>query len=313
MRTAVRASAAAAYANPIGVHALVFAGDWTQASIVAAASGAAKAGYDLLEIPAFNADKLDAELTRRIFTEHGVGAACSLGLSLDADISSDDSAIVAAGAAELDKALNFAAAVGASHLCGILYSALAKYPAPPTKQGRVNCVRELKLLAGKAADRRVKVCLEVVNRYETNLLNTAAQAMELIEGEVQHPNVFVHLDSYHMNIEENSMEMAVRLCGPSRLGYVHLGESQRGYMGSGSVDFTGLFRGLADIGYTGPITFESFSSAVVSPDLSNNLCVWRNLWSDSGDLAQHARGYIHQNWRAALVAAQQAKSSKPAV
>jgi sugar phosphate isomerase/epimerase len=49
------------------------------------------------------------------------------------------------------------------------------------------------------------------------------------------------------------MEMAVRLCGKSRLGYVHLGESHRGYMGSGSVDFTGLFRGLADIGYTGRV------------------------------------------------------------
>jgi hypothetical protein len=50
-----------------------------------------------------------------------------------------------------------------------------------------------------------------------------------------------------------SMEMAVRLCGKSRLGYVHLGESHRGYMGSGSVNFSGLFRGLADIGYTGRV------------------------------------------------------------
>jgi hypothetical protein len=103
-------------------------------------------------------------MTRRVFSEHGVGAACSLGLALDADVSSDDSSVVARGAAELDKALTFASAVGAGHLCGILYSALAKYPAPPTKQGRVNCVRELQVLANKAADKGVKVCLEVVNR-----------------------------------------------------------------------------------------------------------------------------------------------------
>jgi D-psicose/D-tagatose/L-ribulose 3-epimerase len=52
-------------------------------------------------------------------------------------------------------------------------------------------------------------------RYETNLLNTAAQAMELIEGEVQHPNVFVHLDSYHMNIEENrcGQQCGMLCCG----------------------------------------------------------------------------------------------------
>ena len=86
--------------------------------------------------------------------------------------------------------------------------------------------------------------------------------------------------------------------------------SCRGYLGSGSVDFGGLFRALADIEYTGPITFESFSSAVVSPNLSNNLCVWRNLWSDSGDLSAHARGYIDAMWRAALIAARQAQASR---
>eukprot|EP00878_Enallax_costatus_P018219 GHUV01019172.1.p1 GENE.GHUV01019172.1~~GHUV01019172.1.p1 ORF type:complete len:247 (+),score=60.07 GHUV01019172.1:1018-1758(+) len=246
-------------------------------------------------------------MTKRVFSEHGVKAACSLGLSLDADISSDDDTVVQQGAACLDNALAFAAGIGAQHLCGILYSALAKYPRPPTAAGRRNAIRELKVLADKAADRGVKVCLEVVNRYETNLLNTAAQAMDLI-AEANHPNMYVHLDSYHMNIEEPSMEMAVRLCG-DRLGYVHLGESHRGYMGSGSVDFEGLFRGLADIRYEGPITFESFSSAVVSEDLSNNLCVWRNLWSDSADLAAHARGYVDTHWRAALITAHQARSS----
>lgn len=77
--------------------------------------------------------------------------------------------------------------------------------------------------------------------------------------------------------------------------YVHIGESHRGYLGSGSVDFPALFGALADSGYTGPITFESFSSAVVSKDLSNALCVWRNLWDDGADLAQHARGFIDQS------------------
>ncbi len=59
--------------------------------------------------------------------------------------------------------------------------------------------------------------------------------------------------------------------------YVHIGESHRGYLGTGSVDFGALFRALAAADYRGPLTFESFSSAVVSPSLSNTLCVWRNL------------------------------------
>jgi D-psicose/D-tagatose/L-ribulose 3-epimerase len=63
-------------------------------------------------------------------------------------------------------------------------------------------------------------------RYETNLLNTAAQAMDFIHSDVHHPNVFVHLDSYHMHTEESGIEAAVRTCG-DRLGYVHIGESHR--------------------------------------------------------------------------------------
>ena len=127
--------------------------------------------------------------------------------------------------------------------------------------------------------------LEVVNRYETNLVNTAAQAVELI-GEIGEANVkvhldsyhmhieeagLVHLDSYHMHIEEAGLAQAVETAG-SHLGYVHIGESHRGDLGTGNVDFDQLFRALAKQGYTGPITFESFSSRVVSPQLSNVLC-----------------------------------------
>lgn len=306
-RSATRVRAAAAASNPTGVHALVFAGDWSEAGARAAAEGAAAAGYDLVEIAAFHAGRLDADMTRRVFAEHGVQAACSLGLALDADVSSDSDEVVARGAADLDAALDFAAAIGAKHLAGILYSALAKYPGPATAQGRANSAREIRKLAAKAADRGIKVCLEVVNRYETNLLNTAGQAMDFLD-DVNHPNAYVHLDTYHMHIEESGFETAVRLCG-DKLGYVHLGESHRGYLGTGAVDFEGLFRGLAAINYTGAMTFESFSSEVVSPDLSNILCVWRNMWSDSSHLATHARGYIEQQWTAAKIAAHQARFS----
>jgi D-psicose/D-tagatose/L-ribulose 3-epimerase len=100
-----------------------------------------------------------------------------------------------------------------------------------------------------------------------------------------------------MNIEEVDNYAAVLECG-DLLGYVHIGESHRGYLGSGSVDFEGLFRGLGAIGYQGPITFESFSSKVVMPELSHTLAIWRDLWDDSMDLATQARGFIDAQLRA---------------
>jgi D-psicose/D-tagatose/L-ribulose 3-epimerase len=64
-------------------------------------------------------------------------------------------------------------------------------------------------------------------------------------------------------------------------------------------DFQAFFGALVDIGYRGPLTFESFSSAVVAPGLSNDLAIWRNLWDDGADLARHARGFIDDGLRAA--------------
>ncbi len=94
-----------------------------------------------------------------------------------------------------------------------------------------------------------------------------------------------------MNIEEKDLATPVIELG-DRLGYVHIGENDRGYLGSGHVDFRRFSAALADIDYRGPITFESFSSAVVARGLSNDLAIWRNLWDDGADLAGHARRYI---------------------
>jgi hypothetical protein len=106
--------------------------------------------------------------------------------------------------------------------------------------------------------------------------------------EVDEPNVVVHADAYHMNIEENDFRTPILAAG-DRLGYVHLGENHRGYMGQGHVDFPELFRALVEVGYEGTITFESFSSAVVDEDLSRTLRIWRNVWTDGMDLARSAR------------------------
>src|SRR6266508_4362100 len=220
--------------NTLGVHALVWVGDWTEKSCRAAVERTKAAGFDLIEIPVLDPDRIDAAMTRRVLDEAGLAAACSLGLSFD------------------------------------------------------------------AGESGITLGLETVNRYESNVVNTAQQTLALIK-DVGAPNVVVHLDTYHMNIEEGDLARPVYECG-ERLGYVHVGESHRGYLGSGTVDFRTFFRALTAVGYAGPITFESFSSAVVSEGLSNMLGVWRNLWSDGDDLARHARSFIVDQLQAAQAA-----------
>ncbi|MFI7602975.1 sugar phosphate isomerase/epimerase family protein [Actinoplanes sp. NPDC049681] len=276
--------------NPLGVHALVWAGDTSPAAVAYAVTQTAKTGFDLLEFSLHDSLNLDVAATRGLLREHGLKVACSRGLAFDADVSSDDPAVVDRGAKLLHDSLAITHDLGGTHFTGALYSALGKYGAPLTEAGRANVVRVLRDLAAEAATRGMTLGLEVCNRYETNVVNTARDALRLAD-DIGADNVLVHLDTYHMNIEEDDLVRPVREVG-DRLGYVHIGENHRGYLGSGHLDFTSFFHALADIGYTGPITFESFSSAVVAPGLSNDLAVWRNLWSDGEDLARHARAFM---------------------
>jgi D-psicose/D-tagatose/L-ribulose 3-epimerase len=276
--------------NPLGIHALVWAGGWSHEECEHAVRSTREAGYDIIEIPALDPASIDTGHTRAVLADHGVRGVCSLGLDLDADISSPDPSVVARGEARLADALAVVAGIGGDYLGGAVYSALAKYDRPLDPRGRDNMISGLRSLARAASGRGVTVGLEPVNRYESNAINTVAEALAVIE-EVGEPNVVVHLDVYHANIEETDFVSPVREAG-DKLGYVHIGESHRGYLGTGTIDFPAFFGALRDTDYAGPVTFESFSRAVVSPDLSDRLAVWRDLWSDGMDLAVRARAFI---------------------
>jgi D-psicose/D-tagatose/L-ribulose 3-epimerase len=276
--------------NQLGVHALVWTGTWDEAGARHAISSAARIGFDLIEVPILDPFGIDTAMTRRLLDEYGLKAACSMGLPRTADVSSEDEAEHAEGKKLLTRAVEVAAELGAEALCGVLYSRLTKYPTPLSDRSRAHVVAALQHLSARADEAGVPVNLEVVNRYETNVVNTAVDMLKLID-DTGVANLAVHLDSYHVNIEEDGFRLPVEQVG-DRLGYVHIGESHRGYLGTGTVDFDTFFAAVRASGYQGTVTFESFSSAVVHPDLSNDLAVWRNLWSDGHDLATHAREFM---------------------
>ena len=119
--------------------------------------------------------------------------------------------------------------IGATVLTGALYSAFGKASSPLTAAGRANVVSVLRDLAAEADPMGVTLGLEICNRYETNVVNTAHDCLRLAD-DIGADNVVIHLDTYHMNIEENDFATPVRDCG-ERLGYVHIGENHRGYLG----------------------------------------------------------------------------------
>ena len=280
----------------IGCHALVWTGTFDADGIESSVERTHRAGFDLVEFPLMDPFAFDADVARASLERYGLKASASLGLADDTDISREDPDVVAAGEALLRRAVEVVAQIGGTQLCGVIYSAMRKYMDPATEAGVANSRAVIGRVAEYGAGLGVSLVLEVVNRYETNVLNTGRQALAYLDA-VGRDDVAVHLDSYHMNIEESDMVAPVLDCA-SRLGYVHIGESHRGYLGTGNVDFDGLFKALGRIDYSGPVVFESFSSAVVSPTLSRSLGIWRDLWRDSDDLGAHANAYIRGALRA---------------
>jgi D-psicose/D-tagatose/L-ribulose 3-epimerase len=287
--------------NKLGVHAFVWTEGWTNDDASRAIGLTAEAGYDLIEASAMDFRAFDIDFTRKALSQSGLGVTLSFGLDASQDVSSADPIRIKAGEQRLMDGVALARDIGATHVCGILYSAFQKYSVPPTQEGIAGSVDVVRRVGEKAAASGITLGMEVVNRYESNVLNTAAQALEFVKR-VSLPNVKVHLDCYHMNIEEADVAEAIQQTG-QHLGYFHTGDSHRGYLGSGSIDFSKIFRALVGINYQGPITFESFSSKIVGQPLEGILGIWRNLWEDSRDLAAHAKAYTEVQLKSAREAA----------
>ena len=146
-------------------------------------------------------------------------------------------------------------------------------------------------MADLAADYNVTIGLEPVNRYETYLVNTCEQGLKLREM-IGRDNVKIHLDTYHMNIEEKSFYNATILAGENLIHY-HLCENDRGIPGTGQVDWDGIFRALSEIGYDGYAALESF----VDVTDNMNTWVWRQLAPDGDTLLKQGAEFIRKKQR----------------
>jgi D-psicose/D-tagatose/L-ribulose 3-epimerase len=177
----------------------------------------------------------------------------------------------------LVRSAHLAAAVGSPMLTGVTYGHIGTLVGRPPTEHEVDAIATcLQRVARVSADLGIAIGIEPVNRYESYLVNTAAQGTALIER-IGEPNVFLHLDTYHMNIEERGFAAAIRAAG-RHLRYVHLSESDRGTPGLGNVHWDDVFAGLAAVGFRGDLVMEAFVD--VNPDIARATCIWRDVVED---------------------------------
>jgi D-psicose/D-tagatose/L-ribulose 3-epimerase len=224
-------------------------------------------GFDALEIPLMVASGVDAAATKARAAAAGIEILCSGACPAQADPTGEDEETRNNAREYLKERIRLAAEIGSSVLSGVLYSTSGRR-LMPTEEHWERAAAVLREAARFARDLGVTLGIEPVNRFESFLVNTADQALRLREM-IGEPNVGVHLDSFHMNIEEESLYAATAKAAPY-LCHFHLCESHRGEVGTGLVNFDDIFRALAEAGYSGTAGLEIFG-----PILAQAVCMWR--------------------------------------
>ncbi len=251
-----------------GVHASMWTMRWDRDGAERTVQAAVDYGLDFVEIPLLDPPAVDAAHTRALLERNGIGAVCSLGLPEHAWASRHpDKAIE-----HLGMALQKTRELGAEALSGVTYGGIGERSGhPPTEAELSNVARVLEVAAREARKLNLQFGIEPTNRYENHLLNTGWQAVQMIER-VGADNIFIHLDTYHMNIEEKGAANGI-LDARDHLKYIHLSESDRGTPGEGCCDWDEVYAALAAIRFDGGLAMESFIN--MPPEIAYGLSVWR--------------------------------------
>jgi D-psicose/D-tagatose/L-ribulose 3-epimerase len=260
-----------------GVHTSMWTMNWDQAGAERAVAAAVKYNVDFIEIPMLNPPAVDTAHTKALLERNHLRAVCSLGLPEKAWASVRPEAAIE----HLTVAIDKTAELGGEALSGVIYGGIGERTGVPPTQGEYdNIARVLTAAAKHAKKHGIELGVEAVNRYENHLINTGRQAVDMVER-VGADNVFVHLDTYHMNIEEKGAANGI-LAARDHLKYIHLSESDRGTPGYGTCDWDEIFATLAAIGFKGGLAMESFIN--MPPEIAYGLSVWRPVAKDEAEV-----------------------------
>jgi D-psicose/D-tagatose/L-ribulose 3-epimerase len=277
-------------ANQLGLSTFVLASPFSD-SDGAAFDRTAAMGYDVLEVCVEDPALLTAEALNAHAARTGLAISICGAFGPDRDVSAEEPERRRAGIGYLKTCIDLAVAVGSPHVAGPMYA--------PTGQTRMldagnraaqlqRAADSLRETAGYAAERGIRLALEPLNRFETDLINTTKQALELV-GLIGADNVGLLIDTFHMNIEEKSLGEAVKLAGP-RVFHVQVSENDRGTPGSGHVPWADFFEALSDINYRGQLVVESFLPTV--KEIARAVSLWRPVAASMDDLAKDALAFL---------------------
>ena len=243
-----------------------------------------KWGFETVEIPVEDPSHIDPVAVRDAAKKAGiaVGSLCAcMGPGRDFRGSAADQK---AGAIYIKALIDQAAIIGCPRIIGPIYSVVGKADAvEPAEQKKefALVVKNLKPLAKYAEKKGVTLCIEPLNRFETDFLNTCDKGLKLIKA-VGSKAVKLHLDTFHMNIEEKNQAAAIIKAG-KHLAHFHACGSDRGTPGADHIEWAPIVAALKKIGYKGDVVIESFTTDVKV--IARAAAIWRKIEPNRNDIA----------------------------
>lgn len=250
-------------------------------------------GFDTVEIPIEDPAHIDPARVNRELDRHGLvcGSICAC-LGPDRDLRGTPRQ-QQTSLAYLKKVLDQMVLLDCPSVVGPVYSSVGRAEAVPPAEYRHQwkaVVKNLRTLCQYAEDRGKQICLEPLNRFESDFINTCDQALQMVE-DVGSPALKIHLDTFHMNIEEKDLAAAIRKAG-KLLGHFHACGSGRGTPGHDHIDWQPIARALKEVRYNGDVVIESFTTDVKV--IARAAAIWRRIEPTRDEIAVNGLQFLRK-------------------
>ena len=253
-------------------------------------------GADVIELAIVEPSKVSAPELKAALVKYGLERPIicgAFGSGRDLRGSPEE---ISASSAYIENLIALAVRLDSAIVCGPMYSETGRSGAHTAQEREVQLTQiaeALKPLCAKAEDAGVVLAVEPLNRFETDCINTLEQAVALLER-VNSPALKLHIDTFHMNIEEDDSAEAIIECGP-HIAHVHASASHRGLLGKDQVDWMGILGALQKIDYKGDIVIESFSQG--NKTIARAAAIWRELYDSPQQLAVEGINFLQSSWK----------------
>lgn len=248
-------------------------------------------GYDAVEIPVEYPEKIDGRKVKEALQKNGLEAIVCGAFGPTRDLTNDDPAVHQNCFNYIAECFKLCNEWDTKFLAGPMYSAVGKARMVPPEQRKMEwerAVTNLRKVCRMAQDKGLMIALEPLNRFESDLINTAEDVMRLIK-DINHPAAKVLLDGFHMAIEEPDLEKAITSVG-DKLIHVQVSENYRGTPGTGQTPWHAFKSGLGKINYSGVVSIESFTPEI--KELAGAVCIWKNLAKSQDGFASEGIAFL---------------------